>query len=705
MKNIFLFLINITVITAQTQFPQRQIDSMIASKISDSDPGIMVGIVKDGSIIYEKYQGLANLEHQVKVSSKTRSNIASTAKQFTALMILELAQDGRLQLEDDIRKYLPNLYPNVKDDIKIRHLINHTSGIRDYVELMSLQGDVWWKRVGLDNGDVMDLLEEQEDLGFKPGSGYSYSNSGYVILAKLIETVTDQKFTDYSDTFFRKLGMNDTSFIKRYMGVIPNKAAPYSDWGYGELFHSISVTKTAGEGFLYTTLKDQLVFEQTVQNAKRDNNQLLLSSQLPIPNSEIKSYGFGLKLDDRLGRNAVHHDGVTDAYNAQALRFPDENLAIFIMSNNGNIRSDNLADDIAMQLLPKQEFKVTYDPILLEVENSIERFNSEGSYYSASGYLTRIQEEDNKLYFLQGKYLKLGLTQEQNNTYYFDQDQTQKIRFYKEKMMLFYPSGKSFTYQKTNAVTASPEDLEALTGSYDNPELDISFDLILNQNKELSFSFSNEDRDEEVSVFNRDDLLAGDNYILKVIRDKFNRVVELKLSYDRAKNMSFRKRTNLQFQPKIQTDFGSIQVSTIKSNDGTSSDILLTANHPNGNEIFFKRLGGSSYDKASSILATDDGYLIIGSTSSFGNGNYDMYVIKTDKDGKQQWQNTYGDFYNEYGFSGELTDSGYLLKGSKQNCDNNTDINRKCNSNVWFVEIDKNGNELSSSLLEKISKT
>ena len=94
----------------------------------------------------------------------------------------------------------------------------------------------------------------------------------------------------------------------------------------------------------------------------------------------------------------------------------------------------------------------------------------------------------------------------------------------------------------------------------------------------------------------------------------------------------------------MKTEDGSIQVTTIRSRDGETSDILLTKNEPNGNEIWSKRLGGNSYDKASSILATDDGYLIIGSTSSYGNGNYDMFVIKTDKEGKQEWQNTYGGF-------------------------------------------------------------
>ena len=279
-----------------------KIDSIIDLKVKENHPGIAVGIIKNGNVIYEKYRGLSNMQYQVEFNYKTRSNIASTAKQFTALMILDLALKNELNLEDDIRKYLPSLYPKVSEQIKIRHLVNHTSGIRDYVELLDMKGRVWWKRFGLDNNDIMELLQEQVDLGFAPGSAYSYSNSNYIVLTKIIEKVTGNTFNDYSKKFFQSLGMNETSFVEKYMRVIPNRANPYSDWGGGEWLEVPTVTKTNGEGFLYTTLRDQLAYEIALQQAIKNNNTLLINSQKPIPNSEIRTYGFGLELERSVHR-------------------------------------------------------------------------------------------------------------------------------------------------------------------------------------------------------------------------------------------------------------------------------------------------------------------------------------------------------------------------------------------------------------------
>lgn len=355
MKNLIVIFISFTsafVLSAQTQQFEK-IDLLLNSSIQDNHPGLGVGIIKDGEIIYERYKGLSNLQHQIPFSQKTRSNIASTAKQFTALMILELSLDQKLNLEEDFRKYFPNLYPEVKEEIKIRHLLNHTSGIQEYVNLLADEGPVWWKRVGLNNNDIIDLLEQQKNLAFKPGSNYEYSNSNYIILAMIIEKVTGVSFNDYSNDFFKNMGMIETAFVKRYMEVIPNRANPYSDWGRGEWWETPTVTKTNGDGFLYTTLNDQLIFEQKLQSIN-DEQHLLKISQAPIPNSEINSYGFGLKLNDRLNRKAIHHDGVTLGFHAQTLRFPEDKLTIFIISNNGNIRSDLLADEIASYLLTKE---------------------------------------------------------------------------------------------------------------------------------------------------------------------------------------------------------------------------------------------------------------------------------------------------------------------------------------------------------------
>ena len=702
---LLLFLFIALCLFSQTdEFDSEAITKILHEYTDDDSPGLAVGIVKDGEVIYEHYLGYANLDHQIKIDEKTRSNIASTAKQFTALMILQLSMENKLSLEDDIRKYLPSLYPKVEEDIKIRHLINHTSGIRDYVFILEIMSRPYWRQIGMDNDDVIELLEKQEELVFKPGSKYAYSNSGYTILAEIIERVTGERFNDYSDAFFAELGMNETSFIKRYMGVIPNRADSYSDWGDGLWLSTPAVTKFNGDGFLYTTLKDQLIYEQAVQNANRDNNVLLIESQKPIPNSEITTYGFGLELDGRLGRAAPYHSGSTFGYHSHTSRFPEENLSIFVMSNNNSIWSGDIADDIALVFLPKVE--AAYSDRISQELSAREGVPIQGQYMSPDGFLIRVVEEEGKLLWRSANNWPYELIEENNNVFSVDYNSDIKIGFYENELVRFYPSGKTITYQRHSSVPATWTDIEGFVGKYHSSELDMSFELKLTEENKLSVLFSTDDREWEVEALNRDELLA-DHYIMKVQRDRFDRATDILVTINyRARNHRFKKVTNLVFQPKIETEFGSIQVTTIGSVTGDASDILLTTNEPNGNEIWFRRFGGNSYDKASSILATEDGYLIIGSTSSYGNGNYDMFVIKTDKEGRQQWQNTYGGFGNEYGYTAEEIEGGYLIKGTKQYCTSNSDVfNRECITNVWQVYVDQNGKEISDEVLEEIAKT
>lgn len=704
MKKIVTLLLVTTsiLINAQNQ-KLNKIDSIVNSKLSDNDPGLFVGVVKDGKIIYEGYKGLASLQHQVKVDENSRSNIASTAKQFTALMTLDLALKNKLSLEDDIRKYLPKLYPDVKEEIKIRHMINHTSGIRDYADLLSIKQEPWWRQVGMDNDDVIkDLIEKQEDLAFKPGSRYMYSNSGYTLLTKIIEVASGEKFHDYSEKFFQNLGMNNTTFLKNYMYVIPNQALPYSDWGDGIWQQYPMITNLYGDGFLFTSLKDQLIFEQAIQNAKLNNNRLLIESQKAIPNSEITTYGFGLELEDRLNYNSVHHSGGTGSYHSQMIRFPEEKLSVFVMSNNSRLWSGGIADEIAQVLLPKKEEVIAYDKRLENVSNDIATSKVLGQYLSPGNYLIRIEKKDDVLTWRNGNNNPIELKKEKQNLYSLSYNSKTKVGFYKDQLILFYSSGKALEYSKIPKEEVTLSDLESYVGQYYSNELDVEFSINYSKDK-LTISLNGWDEAQDLEVLNRNELLVFD-YILKIERDQFNRVTNILLTTNRVLNNNFIKKTNLKFQPKIKTENGSINVTTIGSVNGNTSDILLTKNYPNGNEIWSQQFGGKSYDKASSILATEDGYLIIGSTSSYGNGNYDMFVIKTDKKGNKQWQNTYGDFYNEYGYSAEKTDKGFIIKGTIQNCSSNTDVfNRTCTTNVWFVSIDENGKELSNKVLEEIN--
>lgn len=701
MKNyilVFIFAITYQISSQENAF--KKIDSIINSKVKQGHPGLAVGIVKDSKIIYEKYIGLSNLQHQVKFDEKTRSNIASTAKQFTALMILQLALENKLSLEDDVRKYLTKLYPKVKEEIKIRHLLNHTSGIRDYVELLDMEGDVWWQRFKLDNDDILELIEKQEDLGFKPGSTYSYSNTNYNLLTKIIEKVTGKSFNEYSKNFFENLGMNETSFVEKYMKVIPNRANPYSDWGRGEWWEVPTVTKTNGEGFLFTTLKDQLSFEKSVQSANHNNNILLIESQQPIPNSEIKSYGFGLELEDEFGQKAVHHSGGTYGFHSQTYRFPNENLTIFAMSNNGNISTNVITQQIAKILLPKSANKPNYNSKLYSdtTEKEVSIF---GKYiYPNKNNVVEILKKNNKIFWKE-KNFTIEIVSEGKNIYSFTNDHDLKVKFYKDKMKEFYSSGKTMEYSKIDKEILSVSSYEALVGEYYNQELNVSFNLKIAENGKLKLKLST-NKGYDKTIFYNKDYARANNFFLTLKRDAFDRVTQILVTNGRAYNIKFVKKTNLNYQPEIPTENGSIQVTTIGSKKGNTTDILLTKNDKKGNEIWSKRLGGNSWDKASSIIDTKDGYLIIGSTSSYGKGNYDMFVIKTDKKGNKQWQKTYGGFYNEYGKSAVITKDGYLIKGTKQDCPNNTDINRECTTNVWLVTIDKNGNEISNKLLEEI---
>ncbi|MEN0047527.1 MAG: serine hydrolase domain-containing protein [Bacteroidota bacterium] len=702
-KLIILAFLSITLSAISQEMKLEKIDALIESKVGENDPGLAIGIVKDGRVVYEKYRGLSNLQHQVKFNEKTRSNIASTAKQFTALMILDLALNEALSLEDDIRKYLPLLYPKVKEQIKIRHLINHTSGIRDYVELLDMDGQVWWQRFKLDNEDVIALLQKQEDIGFKPGTVYGYSNSNYVVLAEIIAKVTGESFNSYSKQYFKNLGMNDTYFVEKYMAVIPNRANPYSDWGRGEWWEVPTVTKTNGEGFLFTTLKDQLAYEQAVQNANLDGNQLLIKSQQPIPNSEIKSYGFGLELEDRLGRTAVHHSGGTYGFHSQTYRFPEEKFTIFIMSNNGNISSNLIAQEIVRTILPKSTNKAKYDSRLFEQEevDKTKPVKVLGKYsYPNQNAVVEIIETEGEKYWKE-KNFTVGMISEEQDQYYFSNNPKLKVVFFENEMVEFYPSGKTMAYKRIDESPITLKDLSGLVGEYYNKELEVSFQLKLSSENELKLKLSSDEEFDDVTIYNRTYMSAG-NFFLKIQRDAFDRVTNVLLTYGRAMKMSFKKKTNLKFQPQIPTEDGSIQVTTVGSKNGETSDILLTKNAPNGNEIWSKRLGGKSWDKANSILDTEDGYLVIGSTSSYGNGNYDMYVIKTDKKGKQLWQNTYGYFDNEYAYTAEKTENGYLIKGTIQQCNSKDVLTRTCTTNVWFVSIDKNGKEIDNQILEII---
>ncbi len=198
-----------------------KIDQLLESKIKAGAPGLALGIVKNGTIVYERYLGLANLQHQIAVDAQTRFNLASVAKQFTALCVLKLVLENKLSLEADIRQYLPQMYPALKTAIPLKTLLNHSSGVRDFYDLLSISGKPWWRQEGLDNEDALAMLMKQKDLNFAPDTEHWYSNSNYTLLAEIVTKVSGTPFPQYAKQLFTELGMPNTQFCTNYMQVIP----------------------------------------------------------------------------------------------------------------------------------------------------------------------------------------------------------------------------------------------------------------------------------------------------------------------------------------------------------------------------------------------------------------------------------------------------------------------------------------------------
>ena len=653
-----------------TEEQKAEIRKYITDRVDQKDPGVAYGVVRNGEIVLEEVTGLASLHHNVPVTKSTRFNIASVAKQFTALIVLDLSMKGKLSLEDDIRTFLPELYPAIDSPIRVRHLMNHTSGIRDYSDLMSLQKTPWWKRVGNGNEDVLELIAKQQDLNFEPGSSYRYSNTNFTILARIAEIVTEEDFHSLSRSFFDNLGMTQTVYNEDYMKVIPEIAFPYADWyGNGNWKEYPHLTDYYGDGFLYTSLNDQLIFEQKVQEAQNKPEDLLYISQQPIEGAEYTSYGYGLELWDKFDRKAVHHSGATGANHAQTLRFPEENISITVLSNNSTIWSGYIADHIASVILPEVE-KAEEELTGLDkskYKNKLSDDEIAGEYYSPKGMLIRIEKGEDGFVWRNANDRPIPLSLESGSLFDSTTDEDM-LGFDGSSFTLYSPGREPSYFTKLDAFTYDSNYLNDLVGTYTNHELDVTFDISLNNENALMLSSAERNIEDEVEILQKDELLMWD-YILKPQRNEVGKVSEILLTFSRLTDIRFTKEHKTEADTKKFTaDGGMISVATTAERVGKGKgDILLTKNYSNGNEEWYKLFGGTSYDIGYSVEVTSDGgYLVIGATSSFGKGNYDVYLIKVDKDGNEEWNLTQGKKGNEYGLQADEGENGdFLILASK----------------------------------------
>lgn len=511
--------------------------------VNDDSPGIAVGMIKDGEIVYEHYLGYANLEHKTKVDKDTRFNIASNAKQFTALCILKLVEQGKVNLEEDFRKYLPSLYPNIQDKITISNLLTHTSGVRDYCDLLALQGKTWWKQF-IDNEDAIGLLQGQKDLNFRPGTESLYSNSNYILLTAIIKKVTNQDFSEFAKAMFEELEMPNTNFLTHYMAVIPHKARPYGNWGSWREIPVI--TEVHGDGALFTTLQDQLKWEQIIQvnDGKYFSQKLINESQAPLKSSIDNDYGYGVEFDSYRGLNRVYHNGATGGYRATFLRFPTKKMSIVVMTNNRSVPIDYLLWQIVDIVLDLENKTTVYPSNPDKIEKLANTQEIVGNYKGDDGTIINITEKDGFIYRELYQREPVKLINEKGGLFEYETIKDLKINFTnigqsEQKFTLYLSSQKPSTYYKVSNSNLNNFNKNELNGRFYNDETDT--EIILKYIDDNTYSLIKNGRKRQAKLILEDYVRMMDSYKIRAIRDRKNNVIGLNVKNNRIKNVIFNK--------------------------------------------------------------------------------------------------------------------------------------------------------------------
>ena len=329
-----------------------RIDSLFSRYSAADVPGCALAVSRHDTVVLERGWGSANLEHTVSITPATIFEAGSVSKQFTAAAALILAQQGKLSLDDDVRKYLPEL-PVYNAPITIRHLIHHTSGLRDWGAVMSIAG---WPRGTrtYTQAHVLDIVARQKALNYPVGAEYLYSNSNYNLLAMIVERVSGKTLAEFTRAeLFEPLAMKSTSWRDDHQRIVPGRAHAYS--GGGKTWRlQMPFENVYGNSSLLTTVGDLLKWNANLGHERVGGAEFVAMQQMTgkARNGSGSTYAAGLHVDKFQGTTVIFHDGATAGYRAFLARYPDAGHAVALLCNAGDANPVALGEGVASIVLP-----------------------------------------------------------------------------------------------------------------------------------------------------------------------------------------------------------------------------------------------------------------------------------------------------------------------------------------------------------------
>lgn len=530
-----------------------QLESKIDSLFTEysNSPGLAVGVYSKGEILFKKGYGIANLDYDIKITPETVFDIGSVSKQFTAACIVLLENEGKLSLDDDIRKYVPEISEFDEGKITIRNLLHHTSGLRDYLDLMYLSGisydDTFTEETGLD------ILARQNELNFIPGSEFFYSNSGYLTLAIIIRRVSGESIGSFAQkNIFTPLEMKNTFIYEDGAKVVKNRAIGYSKEGheYKREHHFDFVV--GGDGQVYTTVED---FFKWSENFKDNNlgNDSFLNKMLTkgiLSNGESIDYALGLFHGSYKNHKTIAHGGAWGGFRANYLQFPEEDLAIAIMSNLGNVNAGQKAKQIADLILQDK-----FDKKVEESEKESPKIEIPKTIFSLTQLVGDYEIQPGVIASFTIKNDSLNLSQNWNKSTYNIikiSGNTFQISGNEDLSFLFSNLKDGFTQTLTvlqgarekiaarkKEVDTSGISLNDYTGSFFSKELDVTYIFEI-ENEVLKVSIEEKQRNMDCTI-NEIDQFTIEFGLIRFQRTD-GQISGFELDSRRVKNLKFNKK-------------------------------------------------------------------------------------------------------------------------------------------------------------------
>lgn len=528
---------------------EQQIDNIFSEYNDTNKPGASIAVVKNGKLVFKKGYGSANLEYNIPITPSTIFHIASVSKQFTVFSILLLANQGKLTLDDDIRKYIPEV-PNFGKTITLRHLASHTSGLRDQWNLLEMAG--WRLDDVITKEHVLKLVANQKELNFEPGEQYMYCNTGFTLLAEVVSRVSGESFAEFTASrIFEPLEMSNTLFYDDHEKIVKNRSySYYSDsTGYKK---SVLSYANVGATSLLTTVEDLSLWAMNFSSPKVGNNDLIKQMNTLATLNNGKTFGgaYGQFVNKYKGLNQIRHGGADAGYRSYLGRFPDQNFSVIVLSNYASTSARELSLRVA-DIFLKDEMVLT-NPDSKNNEETFHKLKPKelesfaSNYWNDAGsYSVKIYVKNDTLMYFRGKGNESPLVPISNNTFQMLNVGVDKVKFEDEDngqtMIVTKDGGNPIIFKSFVPANYSDEELKEFTGTFFSPELSTSYTFILNKNG-LIVRHSRLS-DIKIYPFKQDSFLGNPSFFRKITyeRDNNNTITGIHVSGGRVKNMYFKK--------------------------------------------------------------------------------------------------------------------------------------------------------------------